>query len=101
MFSDPNQNPFAGFNTGPTLDFQGNESDPSAKTVRLRERLNEADTDRRKEEEEAIRRERAAEFRREERLRKIEYMRNMPDNTPAGTGTSLVILLWCLRVFTL
>jgi len=31
-------------------------------------------------------RERAAEIRREERLKKIAYMRDMPDSTPAGTG---------------
>lgn len=43
--------------------------------------------ERRKAEEEALARERAAEIRREERLKKIAYMRNMPDNQPAGTGT--------------
>ena len=83
LFSDPNQNPFG----TQSLDWGGNENDPSAKTVRLRDRLNEADTERRKAEEEALARERAAEMRREERLRKIEYMRSMPDNQPAGTGT--------------
>ena len=68
------------------MDFSGNESDPSFKTVRLRDRLNEADTERRKAEEEALARERAAEMRREERLKKIAYMQNMPDDQPAGTG---------------
>lgn len=87
LFSeDPNQNPFASVGGGQSLEWGGNEDDPSAKTVRLRERLNEADTERRKEEEEALARERAAEIRREERLKKIAYMRDMPDSTPAGTG---------------
>jgi hypothetical protein len=80
--SDPNQNPFG----TQSLDFSGNESDPSFKTIRLRERLNEADTERRKDQEEAERRERAAEIAREERLKKIAYMNDMPENTPAGTG---------------
>ena len=65
-----------------------NEDDASFKTVRLRDRLNEADTERRKSEEEALARERAAEIRREERLKKIAYMNDMPDSTPAGTGKS-------------
>merc|ERR1719223_1080417 len=60
-------------------------NDPNAKTVRLRDRLNDADTERRKAEDEADRRERAAEIAREERLAKIAYMRDMPDDTPAGT----------------
>jgi hypothetical protein len=60
--------------------------------VRLRDRLNEADIERRKDEEEAMARERAAEMRREARLAKIKYMTDMPDNTPAGTGK-----LVCLR----
>ena len=69
------------------MDWGGNDKDPNAKTVRLRDRLNEADTERRKAEDEALARERAAEIRREERLKKIAYMNDMPDNTPAGTGT--------------
>lgn len=72
------------------MDWGGNENDPSAKTVRLRDRLNEADTERRKAEEEALARERAAEIRREERLKKIAYMESMPDSQPAGTGTCLI-----------
>jgi len=67
------------------LEFTGGD-DPNAKTIRLRERLAEADVERRKSEEEALARERAAEIRREERLKKIAYMRDMPDSTPAGTG---------------
>ena len=68
------------------MEFQGNEGDDSFKTVRLRDRLNEADTERRKEEDAAAARERAAEIAREERLAKIAYMENMPEDTPAGTG---------------
>ena len=68
------------------------DNDPNAKTVRLRDRLNEADTERRKSEEEALARERAAEIRREERLKKIAYMNDMPDNTPAGTGMYSVLV---------
>lgn len=82
LFSDPNQNPFG---NAESLQFTGG-NDPNAKTIRLRERLNEADTERRKDEEEAARRERAAEIAREERLAKIAYMNQMPDTTPAGTG---------------
>jgi len=81
--SDPNTNPFAAFGSK-GLDYQGG-SDPNAKTVRLRDRLQEADVERRKAEEEALNRERAAEIRREERLKKINYMKDMPDDTPAGT----------------
>lgn len=86
LFSDPNQNPFAAWGGGQSIQWGGNDNDPSAKTVRLRDRLNEADVERRKEIEEAERRERAAEIRREERMKKIQYMRSMPDSQPAGTG---------------
>lgn len=78
-----NPNPFG----TKSLDFGGNDNDPNAKTVRLRDRLQEADTERRKAQDEADARERAAEIRREERLKKIAYMNEMPDSTPAGTGT--------------
>lgn len=81
----------AGFG-GQSLQFTGGD-DPNAKTVRLRDRLNEADTERRKDEEAAIARERAAEIRREERLKKIKYMEDMPDSTPAGTGMCCWILV--------
>jgi len=67
------------------LEFTGNEGDDSFKTVRLRDRLNEADTERRKDEDAAAQRERAAEIAREERLAKIAYMENMAEDTPAGT----------------
>lgn len=82
---DANQNVFG----GKSLEFQGNENDDSFKTVRLRDRLNEADTERRKEEDAAAARERAAEIAREERIAKIAYMNEMPEDTPAGTGKFL------------
>jgi len=70
---------------GKSLEYVGG-SDPNESNLgRLSDKLNEADTERRKAAEEADRRERAAEIAREERLRKIEYMTSMPDNTPAGT----------------
>lgn len=80
--ADANQNIFG----GKSIEWGGNDNDPNAKTIRLRDRLNEADTERRKEREAAEARERAAEIRREERLKKIAYMNEMPDSTPAGTG---------------
>ena len=119
LHSDPNQNPFGSFyNAAPaapvtpapaatpapvtdanqnifgtkSLEFKGNEGDESFKTVRLRDRLNEADTERRKDREAADQRERAAEIRREQRLQKIAYMRDMPEATPAGTGTRLLVV---------
>ena len=68
------------------MEWGGNDADPSAKTVRLRDRLKDADVERRKDEEAALARERAQEMRREERLKKIAYMDEMPEDTPAGTG---------------
>ena len=87
--ADANQNVFG----TKSLEFTGNDNDESFKTVRLRDRLNEADTERRKDEDAADQRERAAEIRREERLAKIEYMENMPDSTPAGTGELCYVML--------
>lgn len=73
--------PFA----GPSLEYTGGDDPNNANYVKLSEALNAADTERRKAEEEALARERAAEIRREERLRKIQYLQDMPDNQPAGT----------------
>jgi len=73
--------PFA----GPSLEYTGGDDPNNANYVKLSEALNAADTERRKAEEEALARERAAELRREERLRKIQYLQDMPDNQPAGT----------------
>ena len=77
-----NQNPFG----GQSLQYTGG-TDPNNKNYsKLSQKLNEADIERRKIQEEAERRERAAEIRREERLAKIQYMHDMPDTQPAGTG---------------
>jgi len=79
LFSQPS--PFA----GKSLEYEGGD-DPNNKNYgRLRENLQEADTERRKAKEAAEARERAAEIRREQRQAKIDYMQQMPDNQPAGT----------------
>lgn len=80
---DANQNPFG----TQSLQYTGGTDSNNKNYVKLSDALNSADTERRKDAEEADRRERAAEIAREERLAKIAYMRNMPDWTPAGTGT--------------
>ena len=81
-----NPNPF-GTSESIQYDEEGAEAkDSGANYGRLRDKLNEADVERRKIEEEAKNRERAAEMKREERLKKIAYMREMPEDTPAGTG---------------
>jgi len=80
LYAAGNPNPFG----GQGLQWTGGD-DPNMKIVRLRDRLNEADTERRKDQEAAMARERAAEMAREERRRKIAYMNNMPDSQPAGT----------------
>ena len=83
--NDPNQNPF-GSTESIQYDDNAEEKDSGANYGKLRDKLNEADVERRKIEEEAKNRERAAEMKREERLKKIAYMRDMPDSTEAGTG---------------
>jgi probable Rubsico expression protein CbbX len=85
---------------GAGLQWGGNDNDPSGKgnTSRLREKLNEADTERRKDVQAALDRERAGEIRREERQKKINYMQNMPDSTPAGTGKFLTAMTYPPRV---
>jgi probable Rubsico expression protein CbbX len=71
--------------SGPSLDYKGGD-DPNNKNYgSLTERLNMADIEKRKAEDAALARERAAEIRREERLKKIAYMNDMPDDKPAGT----------------
>lgn len=83
LFSSANQNPFG---NQASLDYVGgNDADNDKNYGRLTDKLNEADTERRKAEEQALQRERAAEMRREERLAKIKYMADMPDSTQAGT----------------
>lgn len=81
LFQQGNPNPLG----GKSLEYTGGD-DPNNKNYKqLNDALNDADTERRKEKEAAEQRERAAEIRREERLRKIAYMQEMPDDTPAGT----------------
>jgi len=71
---------------GPSLDYKGSEGDPGAGNYKkLSQALSEADTERRKDREAAEARERAAELRREERQKKIDYMNEMPDDKAAGT----------------
>eukprot|EP00548_Thalassiothrix_antarctica_P007726 CAMPEP_0194130618 /NCGR_PEP_ID=MMETSP0152-20130528/1617_1 /TAXON_ID=1049557 /ORGANISM="Thalassiothrix antarctica, Strain L6-D1" /LENGTH=449 /DNA_ID=CAMNT_0038825191 /DNA_START=82 /DNA_END=1431 /DNA_ORIENTATION=+ len=76
-----NLNPFG----TKSLEYTGGDDPNSSNYKKLSQALNEADNERRKEKEAADQRERAAEIRREERLRKIQYMEEMPDSQPAGT----------------
>mmetsp|Transcript_12587 Transcript_12587/g.20988 ORF Transcript_12587/g.20988 Transcript_12587/m.20988 type:complete len:451 (-) Transcript_12587:63-1415(-) len=76
-----NPNPFG----AKSLEYTGGDDPNNSNYGRLTDALNEADTERRKEKEAADQRERAAEIRKEERMRKIAYMEEMPDSTPAGT----------------
>lgn len=79
LFSTP------AFGAGPSLEYTGGSDPNNANYVKLTDALQEADTERRKAREEAEARERAAEIRREERQKKIDYMQEMPDSQPAGT----------------
>merc|ERR1719453_1752177 len=73
--------------TGPGLDYNPDAYDDkgSENFGRLSDKLNEADVERRKEEDAALAREQAAERAREERLAKVKFMNDMDDNTEAGT----------------
>ncbi|KAL7538356.1 hypothetical protein ACHAXR_008524 [Thalassiosira sp. AJA248-18] len=77
-----NQNPFG---NAESLDYTGGSDKNNKNYSKLSERLKEADVERRKIQEEADRRERAGQIRREERLAKIQYMKDMPDDQAAGT----------------
>jgi len=77
-----NQNPFG---NAKSLEYTGGDDPNSSNYGQLAKNLNEADIERRKILEEADRRERAGQIRREERLAKIKYMNDMPDSQPAGT----------------
>uniref|UniRef100_A0A7S3NM12 AAA+ ATPase domain-containing protein n=1 Tax=Aureoumbra lagunensis TaxID=44058 RepID=A0A7S3NM12_9STRA len=79
MSADPNQ-----FGTGPSLEWGGTDTTTSG-ARKLSEALEEADLDRKKAIEEAERRAKWQEMEREEKLRKIQYMKEMPDHTPAGS----------------
>jgi probable Rubsico expression protein CbbX len=73
--------------TGPGLDYDPEKyNDPNAKNYkRLSESLMQADVEARKAAEEADKRERAAEIRREERLTKVNLMKDMSDAREVGT----------------
>ncbi|GMH58137.1 hypothetical protein TrRE_jg5405, partial [Triparma retinervis] len=78
-----NANPFG----TKSLEYEGG-SDPNNanfKKGNLEERLQEADTERRKARDAADARERAAEIAREQRRAKIEFMTSMDDDKPAGS----------------
>jgi len=83
LFADPNA--MAATGAGPGLQYSGDVSAGEQGNYRkLSDKLNEADIDRRKAEEEAFQRENAMQLAREEKERKIAFMKEMPDNTPAG-----------------
>jgi len=72
--------------TGPTLMPGDNSLDPGAGNFRkLSDKLKEADVERRLEQEEIDARENAAKYAREMRERRIALMRDIPDETKAGT----------------
>jgi probable Rubsico expression protein CbbX len=72
--------------SGPGLDYNPEKYAKGSENFgRLSDKLNEADVERRKEEDAALAREQAAERAREERLAKVKFMNDMDDNTEAGT----------------
>jgi probable Rubsico expression protein CbbX len=81
--ADANAAPLTG--QGPSLQYQGGQdADNDSNYRKLGDALNVADIERRKNEEEAHKRENKMQYDREERQRKIDYMVNMPDDMPAG-----------------
>jgi hypothetical protein len=90
-----NNNPFG----TKSLEYTGGSDPNNANYVKLSDALQQGDTERRKAQDAADQRERAAEIRREERLKKIKYMTDMPDDRPAGTGKSTILVrLVCLKI---
>merc|ERR1719454_2582377 len=72
--------------SGPGLQAGDNSMDPGAGNYgRLSDKLKAADVERRLEEEEIFKRENAAQIAREARERKIMLLREIPDETKAGT----------------
>jgi len=80
-----NQNPFG----TKSLEWdENNTADPNTANIKkgnLESRLQEADTERRKAREAAEARERAAEIARENRLKKIKFLEDMPEDQAAGS----------------
>merc|ERR1740127_375656 len=73
--------------TGPGLDYNPDKYKDEANAGNMRklgDALKDGDIERKKAEEEQFARENAMQFAREERQRKIAFMRDMPDSTPAG-----------------
>jgi len=79
LSADPNQ-----FGTGPSLQWGGTDTTTSG-ARKLTEALEEADIERKKAVEEAERRSKWQELEREEKRRKVDFMKQMPDSTPAGS----------------
>merc|ERR1711934_1058028 len=69
---------------GPSLEWGGSDTTTGG-AKKLSEALEEADIERKKAVEEAERRAKWQEQERDEKLRKIAYMKEMPDDTPAGS----------------
>ena len=67
------------------MEFNEDNEDSKLNRVRLSDALNDADIERRKAKDEADKRARAAEIKREELLAKIKHMEDMPNDTPTGT----------------
>merc|ERR1719502_2240094 len=73
--------------TGPSLDYNPEKYADEANAGnhrKLGDALRDGDIERKKAEKEQYEREHAMELAREERQRKIEFMRDMPEDTPAG-----------------
>merc|ERR1719221_2287530 len=77
-------NPGIGTGQGPSLEWGGSDTTTGG-AKKLSEALEEADIERKKAVEEAERRAKWQEQEREERLRKIAYMKDMPEDQKAGT----------------
>jgi len=79
LYSDANT-----FGQGPSLQWDGTDTTTSG-AKKLSQALEDADIDRKKAVEEAERRSKWQELAREEKLKKIAFMKEMPDDTPAGS----------------
>merc|ERR1719221_926735 len=77
-------NPGIGTGQGPSLEWGGSDTTTGG-AKKLSEALEEADIERKKAVEEAERRAKWQEQEREEKLRKVAFMKDMPDDTPAGS----------------